>query len=289
MATEMKEGINIMKRIAHPSPRFALLFLGLTTLLLTTNSMAQDKPADVATTATNVKTATSVQPDNSAAAAIAKGPSVVRIGVVNPMMRMVETSQSTNTSDAIRTVLIQYLSGPRVEIVPLESRIPVHVEPEASAKNCDYVLYSEIMLRKSGGTSRLGGTLKKLAPAAALIALKGGSTKNMISTATRVAMEVLGEVTVDVKKKDEITFEYRLVTIGGALPLVKDLYKDKAKEDSEDVLTPMIVKTAESVIIAALRGYNVQLASRKAAEQAAPPLQESKQVAQAKPSEQTAP
>jgi hypothetical protein len=279
-----------MKRFNSPSPRFVLSFLILITSLSTLNSMAQDKPAEIAAATaatTGDKTETAAQLDsNSSADASAKGPRVVRIGVVNPIMKMVETSQATNTSDAIRTVLIQYLSGPRVEIVPLESRIPVHVEPEASAKNCDFVLYSTVMLRKSGGTSRWGGALKKLAPAAALIALNGGTTKTMISTAARVAMEVLGEVTVDIKKKDEITFEYRLLTVGGAAPIVKDLFKDRAKEDSEDVLTPMLVKTSESVIIAALRGYNEMLASRKAAEQAA---QESKQVAQVKTTEQAAP
>jgi hypothetical protein len=39
--------------------------------------------------------------------------------------------------------------------------------------------------------------------------------------------------------------------------------EDKAKEDSEDVLTPMLAENAEIVVIAALRFYADELAQQK--------------------------
>ena len=230
-------------------------------------TFAQDKSSSSVATAPT--SAVVSQPEKVAEVAAATSPissPVLRIGVVSPMMKMVETSQAAHTSDAIRIMLIQYMNGPRAEIVPLEARIPAHVEPEAASKHCNFILYSTVILKKSGGTSRMGGTLKRLAPAAALIALSHGSTSNVVATATKVAMEVMGEVTSEIKKKDEITLEYRLVTIGGSLPLIQDKYYDRAKEEGEDVLTEMIVKTAESVVIASLRGHNEELAKKKVQE-----------------------
>jgi hypothetical protein len=256
-----------MKRNTWLLQRSASLLTCLAILVPAANIAAQNTQSPSPTTAES-KIETASRPETDVPPVVpAQDPPTVRIGVVYPMMKMVETSQAANTSDAIRNVLIQYMSGPRVEIVPLTSRIPAHIEPEARLKNCDFVLYSTLILKKSGGTSRFGGMLKRLAPAAALIALGGGSMKNVVSTATRVTMEVLGEVTIEKKKKDEITFEYRLVTIGGALPVIQDSFKGKAKEESEDILTEMIVKTAESTVIAALRGYSDQIAAKRAKEQ----------------------
>jgi hypothetical protein len=186
-----------------------------------------------------------------------------RVCVPSPLLKMVETSHSLNTSDVIRTVLIQFMSGPTIDVVPLDSRIPVHIEAEARIKTCDLVLYSTMTLKKTGGTSRLGSFLKKVAPAAALIALTGGAGLVMAATAARVSTEVIGEVAVDRKKKDKITFEYKLVKVGGALPVVANVVEDKAKEDSEDVLTPMLAENAEIVVIATLRFYAEELAQEK--------------------------
>ena len=181
-----------------------------------------------------------------------------RIGVPAPMLKMIETSHSINTSDAIRGVLIAYMTGPIIEVVPLDSRIPVNIEAEAKMKKCDLVLYSTLTLKKTGGTSRIGSFLKKIAPAAALIALTGGAGAVALATAAQVGTGVAGEVTADHRKKDKITFEYKLVKVGGALPIVANSMEDKAKEDSEDVLTPMLAENAEVIVIAALRYHEEQ-------------------------------
>jgi hypothetical protein len=274
---------------------YAISLLICLTTFASANVMAQDKTVAVApkteATATAPKTEdastsqsteakpTSSNPDATSATDSEPVEKVVininkrrlpRLCVPSPLLKMVETSHSVNTSDAIRTVMVEYMSGPMIEVVPLDSRIPVHIEAESKMKDCDLVLYSTVTLTKSGNANRLGSLLKKIAPAAALISLTGSRTATMAGTAVRVAAEVLGEVTADRKKKDKIKFEYRLMKVGVAEPVVANVEVDKSKEESEDVLTPMLAKNAEVVVIAALRHYSEELGHQKPAEQAAP-------------------
>jgi hypothetical protein len=252
----------------------SLVFVSLFTMI-PANVLAQDKSTTNETSPAATSTPPAATPTPSAATPTPQTEPIdkvvininqrrlPRVCVPSPLLKMVETSHSLNTSEVIRNVLIQYMSGPMIEVVALDSRIPVHIEAEARIKTCDLVLYSTMTLRKTGGTSRLGSFLKKVAPAAALIALTGGAGLLMAATAARVSTEVVGEVTADRKKKDKITFEYKLVKVGGALPVVANVVEDRAKEDSEDVLTPMLAENAEIVVIAALRYYAELLAPPK--------------------------
>ncbi|HEY0378609.1 MAG TPA: hypothetical protein VGC87_16965 [Pyrinomonadaceae bacterium] len=210
-----------------------------------------------------------------------------RIGVPSPLLKMIETSHSVNTSDAIRGVLVAFMSGPMIEVVPLDSRIPVQIEAEAKMKNCDLVLFSTVTLQKTGGTSRIGGFLKKIAPAAALIALTGGAGV-ALATAAQVSAGVAGEVTAEHRKKDKIIFEYRLVKLGGALPIVANTLENKAKEDSEDVLTPMLAENAEVIVIAALR-YQAELLTPPKQNNQAPAQDNAQQLAANKANAQAVP
>lgn len=279
---------------------YAISLLICLTTFASANVMAQDKKSATApkaqTTTASPKTETTTTPQSTEATQATPSPDATsesdsepiekvvininkrhlpRLCVPSPLLKMVETSHSVNTSDAIRTVMIEYMSGPMIEVVPLDSRIPVHIEAESRMKDCDLVLYSTVTLRKTGNASRLGSLLKKVAPAAALISLTGSRTSMMAGTAVRVAAEVLGEVTSDRKKKDKIKFEYKLMKVGVAVPVVANVEEDKSKEESEDVLTPMLAKNAEVVVIAALRHYSEELGHQKPAEQpAAAPSQQ---------------
>ena len=188
---------------------------------------------------------------------------IPRVCVAPPLLKVVETSQSANTAEAIRNALVSFMNGPSVEVIPLESRITVHIEAEAKSKSCTQVLYSTLTLQKSGGTARLGSTLKKVAPAAGLIALAGGSSSGVVATVARVTAEVLGEMTVDRKKKDKVVYEYKLVPVGADIPVVADVQKYKSEEDSEDIVSPMLAKNAEVLVIAAMRHHNLELARRQ--------------------------
>lgn len=281
---------------------YAISLLICLTTFASANVMAQDKPsatapkAETTTTAspktedtsTPPKTETTSTPQSTEATQATPSPDATsasdsepiekvvininkrrlpKLCVPSPLLKMVETSHSVNTSDAIRTVMVEYMSGPMIEVAPLDSRIPVHIEAESRMKDCDLVLYSTVTLTKTGNANRLGSLLKKVAPAAALISLTGSRTATMAGTAVRVAAEVLGEVTSDRKKKDKIKFEYRLMKVGVATPVVANVETDKSREESEDVLTPMLAKNAEVVVIAALRHYSEELGHQQPAEQ----------------------
>jgi hypothetical protein len=186
-----------------------------------------------------------------------------RICVPPPLLKVVETSQSANTAEAIRNALVSFMNGPTVEVIPIESRIMVHIETEARMKSCNQVLYSTLTLQKSGGTARIGSTLKKVAPMAGLISLVGTQPASVTATVARVAAEVVGEMTVDRKKKDRVTYEYKLVPVGTDIPIVAEVQKYRSEEDSEDLISPLLAKNAEVLIIAALRHHNLELARRK--------------------------
>ncbi|HWS52580.1 MAG TPA: hypothetical protein VN228_00525 [Pyrinomonadaceae bacterium] len=219
------------------------------------------------------------QPEAKPAAEAAPIP---RICVPPPLLKVIETSQSSNTSEAVRNALVSFMNGPSVEVIPLESRIMVHIEAEAKSKSCNLVLYSTLTMQKSGGTTRIGSTLKKAAPAAGLIALSTNPMANTVATVARVAAEVLGEITVDRKKKDKVVYEYKLVPVGGDLPVIADTQRYRSEEDSEDLISPMLAKNAELVVIAAMRHFNLELARKKQNAQPATPGPDV-QTAQAQP------
>jgi hypothetical protein len=50
------------------------------------------------------------------------------------------------------------------------------------------------------------------------------------------------------KSKDEVTFEYRVVGVDGAVIIPPTVSKQKAKKDGEDVLTPQIALAAKTTL-----------------------------------------
>jgi hypothetical protein len=56
-----------------------------------------------------------------------------------------------------------------------------------------------------------------------------------------------------VKAKDEISLQYQLVTIGGAKPVIEDTLSAKAKQDGQDLLSPLVEQLATVAVTAALQ------------------------------------
>ena len=50
------------------------------------------------------------------------------------------------------------------------------------------------------------------------------------------------------KANDEITFEYKLVLLGGSRTVATKSTKAKVKSDGQDVLTPMIEEAAQTIV-----------------------------------------
>jgi hypothetical protein len=90
-------------------------------------------------------------PKPAAAPVAPKAAGVVRVGVV----KIKDTSEQGLPTDNLRLNLMDELTRKQLEVVPLDAEAPPHdVEAEASAKQCDYVLYtvaSQLKDPNSGG------------------------------------------------------------------------------------------------------------------------------------------
>jgi len=62
------------------------------------------------------------------------------------------------------------------------------------------------------------------------------------------AMSQLSGFNGQIKQKDNVTVEYQLTATGQSTPVVANKLEGKAKSDGEDVLTPLIQQTANTVI-----------------------------------------
>jgi hypothetical protein len=94
---------------------------------------------------------TSSTPTPSAAASGAKQPGAIRVGVVQINNKSGKPSVS---ADALRMRLIGEIKGAGVDAIPLNGTSAAELDAEAKAKQCDYILYSDLAALKM---SKLGG------------------------------------------------------------------------------------------------------------------------------------
>jgi len=192
-----------------------------------------------------------------------KQPGHIRIGVVTPDAQV---GQGTNTGQdygtPIRNALIQLMSGPAVEIAALDAHIPIQIQAEAQQKQCDYVLFSSVVVKKpaKGG---FGNFMKMAAPVASMAPMMGGGMTgamagSMASQAASVAAQQaassqLGQFNGQIKSKDDVTVQYQLVAPGQPQPKSQNTLNAKAKADGEDVMTPLLTQVATTVLTDALK------------------------------------
>jgi len=119
---------------------------------------------------------------------------------------------------------------------------------EGQKRECDYILYTSVVRKRtvhsSSGSSPLGSIMGGL-PGGMSPKIPGGKA---VKDVTSGAATVSSTIAALSKANDEITFEYKLVTIEGARPVLAKLSKAKVKNDGEDVLTPMIESAAQIIV-----------------------------------------
>lgn len=193
----------------------------------------------------------------------------VRIGIVLPKAQLGQgNAGQQDVAIPVRQLIMSYMAGPVLELVPLEARIPAQIEAEARAQSCTHVLYTSVEQKKGG--RGLGGIMNKMGPAAAMLpgvgALGGATGAIMAGAATQAitmaaaqsmqqqAMDSLMQAQAgSVKAKDEVSLQYQFVTIGGAKPVLEDTLSAKAKGDGEDLLSPLVEQLATIAVTAALQ------------------------------------
>src|SRR6185295_5141462 len=82
-----------------------------------------------------------------------KTPGSIRVGVV----QINNKSGRDISQDSLRQRLIGELQGDGVEAVPLNAISPREAEAEAKAKQCDFILYTDLTALKISAAKKVGG------------------------------------------------------------------------------------------------------------------------------------
>ena len=211
-----------------------------------------DNPSSATTTnPTSTSPATTTNPSSPSKATEvlpAKKPGMIRIGVVAVKVdKVTEGMNAANLATAVQTTLTEKLKAPNVEAVPIQATVLSQIEAEARQKECDYLVYTAISLKKGGGGfgSVFGSTAAQVAAATVPY---GGSTTAAIATNTAASV-----VVADIKAKDELTVDVRLEKPGAGYPAFSKPFKGKAKSAGEDIVTPPTTQAAQALIEAATK------------------------------------
>jgi len=189
-----------------------------------------------------------VSETKSAADLGAKKAGVIRIGIAD--IKVAAVGEGINGSDlasAVEGSLAEYLKVPNVEIVFLDAKLPSAIQSEAAGKDCDFVIFSTVTHKKGGGG--FGMFSKVIAPAIGATGLgnTGSTAGNIAGAVATRGIVAAGEVAGNIKAKDEISLEIKINRTNGAARFSKT-FKRKAKNDGEDIITPIIEEAAQSII-----------------------------------------
>lgn len=169
---------------------------------------------------------------------------VIRIGLIMPKVQL-SAGDAAQAAEALRGNFASYLKGPRVEVVPLDARLPSLATQEALQSQCDYMLSLSMSVKKGGG-SMFGRAIGNIVSGAAGNVPAGGA-----ATAAAVGGVYTTAVIVSsIKAKDNVTLEYKLEPLDRSRQGLEDTAKAKATRDNEDVVTGLIEKAASDVVTA---------------------------------------
>jgi hypothetical protein len=184
----------------------------------------------------------------------------IRIGIAPPDAQVGQGNNSNGDySTPIRNAEVALMSGPAIDVVPLDSHIAMQLQAEAQQKQCDYVLTSGVVVKHAtasgfGKWAKFGGMAASMTPMGAMAHGMGGAMAAQAAgmaasqMAQKEAMNQLANFNGQIKSKDDVTVQYQLVGTGQTTPVLQNNLQGKAKADGEDVLTPLLQQTAEAVL-----------------------------------------
>jgi hypothetical protein len=181
----------------------------------------------------------------------AKQPGVIRVGVSVKSGSVGDGVSAADLTAAVQNTLGEHLKGTKIELIPIEAKLSGLIDGEAKKKECDYILYANVSHKKGGGG--FGGMFSSvIAPAIGSVGLghTGSVAGNVAGQVATHAIVSAGTVAASVKSKDEITLEVKLNQTGGAAVLSKQ-YKNKAKSNGQDIISPLIQQLAMALVEAA--------------------------------------
>lgn len=205
-----------------------------------------------ASDSSNTSSSSSMTPSTATAQPVAPAPAVgpkkagmIRLGIAT--VKTGNVTEGMNANDlalAVQKTLPDQLKAPNVESIVLQGS-GAALQAEAREKECDYIVYASVSLKKGGGGfgSMLGNTAS----------IVGGNIGYGGSTAAAVTANVATATVVPaIKPKDEMTLNVRTERPGSTTPNFAKDFKGKAKTAGEDIITP-VVQQASQAILASLQ------------------------------------
>ena len=173
-------------------------------------------------------------------------PASTCIAIVAPSVRGFE-GNSADVAALVRDLFASYLTGPSIQIVPLQARLASQAMEEARQQNCGHVLTATLQGKRGGGT--LGKVIGQAAGTAAWYIPGGGTVKSAVTRGVAVSTaQAVATFASNTRAKDEMRLEYRVSSPAGAVEVGPKTEKLKAKVDGEDLLTPLVEKASESIV-----------------------------------------
>lgn len=163
----------------------------------------------------NPSAGSAAMPAAAAAASVgAKRAGVVRVGVIPPSNK----TDKPAGIDSLRAGLIAALTGGSVEAIALDATSPGGLEAEAKSKECDFLLYTDIVSVKQSAASKIGGFMSRATGAG------GGS------------------------EKYEAKVEFSLVPVGSSAPLLESSASGKEDGGPDASLAAALRREAQAVV-----------------------------------------
>ncbi len=148
----------------------------------------------------------------------AKAPGSIRVGVVQINNR---TDRQVST-ESLRERLVGEMQGSGIEAVSLNASSPGEVEAEARAKQCDFILYTDITALKASAAKKLGGMFGRAA------GVGGGGTE-----------------------KTEAKVDFKLFAVGESSPRVQSAAS--AKEEGDEASAGTAIDQEAKIVSAEAR------------------------------------
>jgi hypothetical protein len=191
-----------------------------------------------------------------------RAPGKIRIGIAPAQAQLGQGNNAqADYGTPIRNAIVFLMNGPAIEIAALDSRLPIQTQAEAQQKQCDFVLFSNVTVKHSGGGfgkfMKAAGPMSSMIPMAGVAKGMGGAMASQAAgmaaqaaaqAAQQSAINQLAGFNGQIKSKDDVTIVYQLIPTGQNNPRLENTLKGKAKSDGEDVMTPLIQEAANTIL-----------------------------------------
>jgi hypothetical protein len=173
-------------------------------------------------------------------------PAPTCLAVVLPSVQGVEGSASEMAS-AVRELFVSFLSGPTIQPLSLDARLPSQAVVEARQKDCGQVLIASVSRKRPSG-GQFAGMLGKAAETAAWRMPYDAGVGGAVASGVAIAGgQAISNLASDTRQKDEIELAYRVGPPESVVNTKSQSVKAKAKVDREDLLTPLVERAAQDI------------------------------------------